>query len=140
MFTTANVAISQLGIGYWQHFHIGNISKKPCISNEDFGRIKAFSKWEESHLLAEKVGKMPYEVLEKEMEKLDETQKNAGVMFVRFLVSQQPHTPPSGRAGRRSKPRSPRKRKIPLFGALKDKIKFIAPDFDEPLEDFAEYM
>jgi len=30
--------------------------------------------------------------------------------------------------------------KIPLFGALKDKIKFIAPDFDEPLEDFAEYM
>ena len=30
--------------------------------------------------------------------------------------------------------------KIPLFGALKDKIKFIAQDFDEPLEDFAEYM
>ena len=30
--------------------------------------------------------------------------------------------------------------KVPLFGALKDKIKFIAPDFDEPLEDFAEYM
>ena len=30
--------------------------------------------------------------------------------------------------------------KIPLFGALKDKIKFIAPDFDEPLGDFAEYM
>ena len=30
--------------------------------------------------------------------------------------------------------------KIPLFGALKDKIKFIAPDFDEPLEDFSEYM
>ena len=30
--------------------------------------------------------------------------------------------------------------KMPLFGALKDKIKFIAPDFDEPLEDFAEYM
>ncbi len=28
----------------------------------------------------------------------------------------------------------------PLFGALKDKIKFIASDFDEPLADFAEYM
>lgn len=30
--------------------------------------------------------------------------------------------------------------KVPLFGALKDKIKYVAPDFDEPLEDFAEYM
>ena len=27
-----------------------------------------------------------------------------------------------------------------FFGSLKDKIKFIAPDFDEPIEDFAEYM
>ena len=26
------------------------------------------------------------------------------------------------------------------FGALKNKIKYIAPDFDAPLEDFAEYM
>lgn len=26
------------------------------------------------------------------------------------------------------------------FGALKNKITYIAPDFDEPLEDFAEYM
>lgn len=26
------------------------------------------------------------------------------------------------------------------FGALKNKIKYIAPDFDESLEDFAEYM
>ena len=26
------------------------------------------------------------------------------------------------------------------FGALKDKISYIAPDFDEPLEDFADYM
>ena len=31
-------------------------------------------------------------------------------------------------------------KKIPLFGALKGKMKFIAPDFDEPLSDFAEYM
>lgn len=30
--------------------------------------------------------------------------------------------------------------KVPFFGALKGKIKYIAPDFDEPLEDFAEYM
>ncbi|MBQ9538309.1 MAG: DUF2281 domain-containing protein [Treponema sp.] len=26
------------------------------------------------------------------------------------------------------------------FGALKNKITYIAPDFDEPIEDFAEYM
>ena len=31
-------------------------------------------------------------------------------------------------------------KKVPLFGALRDKIKFIASDFDEPSEDFAEYM
>ena len=26
------------------------------------------------------------------------------------------------------------------FGALKNKISFIAPDFDAPIDDFAEYM
>ena len=26
------------------------------------------------------------------------------------------------------------------FGALKDKIQYISPDFDAPIEDFAEYM
>ena len=26
------------------------------------------------------------------------------------------------------------------FGALKDKISYISDDFDEPLEDFEEYM
>ncbi|MBR6192799.1 MAG: DUF2281 domain-containing protein [Treponema sp.] len=26
------------------------------------------------------------------------------------------------------------------FGSLRDKIHYVAPDFDEPLEDFAEYM
>ena len=31
-------------------------------------------------------------------------------------------------------------KKKSYFGALKDKITYIAPDFDDPLEDFAEYM
>ena len=31
---------------------------------------------------------MPYAVLEKEIEKLDETQQNTVVLFVRFLLSQ----------------------------------------------------
>ena len=73
---------------------------------------------------------MPYAVLEKEIEKLDEAQQNAVVLFVRFLLTQQ---------SRKVSPKYQSK-KIPLFGALKDKIKFISSDFDEPLEDFAEYM
>ena len=72
---------------------------------------------------------MPY-VLEKEIERLDEAQQNAVVLFVRFLLSQQSCKGPSKHQSK----------KIPLFGALKDKIKFIASDFDEPLEVFAEYM
>ena len=34
----------------------------------------------------------------------------------------------------------PSSKKRAMFGALKSKIKHIAPDFDEPLDDFAEYM
>ena len=73
---------------------------------------------------------MPYAVLEKEIERLDEAQQNAVVLFVRFLLSRQSCKGPSKHQSK----------KIPLFGALKDKIKFIASDFDEPLEVFAEYM
>ena len=88
---------------------------------------------------------MPYAVIEKEMEELDEAQQNAVVMFIRFLVSQKRSG--GGVAGNADKPhwqgRSTSRecaKKIPLFGALKGKMKFIAPDFDEPLSDFAEYM
>ena len=88
---------------------------------------------------------MSYAVLEKEMEELDEAQQNAVVMFVRFLVSQKREGQPSGfsfdKLHRRVRPRSRAlAKKVPLFGVLKDKIKFIASDFDEPLSDFAEYM
>ena len=88
---------------------------------------------------------MSYAVLEKEMEELDEAQQNAVVMFVRFLVSQKNGGKPSifsfgkPRSSVSSRSRS-RAKKVPLFGALKNKIKFIASDFDEPLADFAEYM
>ncbi|MBQ3800870.1 MAG: DUF2281 domain-containing protein [Treponema sp.] len=47
--------------------------------------------------------------------------------FALFLISrseEQKRTP-----GRKS-----------CFGALKNKLSYIAPDFDAPLEDFAEYM
>ena len=34
----------------------------------------------------------------------------------------------------------PVKKRVSQYGALKDKISYMSPDFDEPLEDFAEYM
>ena len=77
---------------------------------------------------------MSYTVLEKEMEELDESQQNAVVMFVRFLVSQKNGGQPSSFSF--DKPHSrvsswsrAHTKKVPLFGALKDKIKFIASDF-----------
>ena len=89
---------------------------------------------------------MPYAVLEKEIERLDEAQQNTVVLFVRFLLSQKSASAPSkGVVCQRDicdelVRDNHQTEETPLFGALKDKIKFIAPDFDEPLEDFAEYM
>ena len=39
---------------------------------------------------------MPYAVLEKEIERLDETQQNTVVLFVRFLLSQKAAAAPIG--------------------------------------------
>jgi len=39
---------------------------------------------------------MPYAVLEKEIERLDETQQNTVVLFVRFLLSQKAAAPVDG--------------------------------------------
>ena len=74
--------------------------------------------------------------LAQEIEQLDDTQKNAVALFVRFLAAQ-PHIASDDASAHESGAPT---RKVSLFGALKDKIKFISPDFDEPLEDFAEYM
>ena len=41
--------------------------------------------------LNESEDRMPYAVLEKEIERLDETQQNIVVLFVRFLLSQKSH-------------------------------------------------
>ena len=95
---------------------------------------------------------MPYSVLEREIKKLDAEQQNSVVMFVRFLLSQKTSEAPCVDEGakahvhrgvrdrKRGGVPQPQTAKIDFFGSLKDKIKFIAPDFDEPLEDFAEYM
>ncbi len=47
--------------------------------------------------------------------------------FAKFILSKK----------EKNKPTVPRKS---YFGALKDKISYIAPDFDAPLEDFANYQ
>ena len=95
---------------------------------------------------------MPYSVLEREIKKLDAEQQNSVVMFVRFLLSQKTSVTPCVDEGVKARVRrgaryrkggsasQPQTAKIDFFGSLKDKIKFIAPDFDEPIEDFAEYM
>ena len=95
---------------------------------------------------------MPYSVLEREIKKLDAEQQNSVVMFVRFLLSQKTSVTPcveeevkahvrrGARYRKGGSASQPQTAKIDFFGSLKDKIKFIAPDFDEPIEDFAEYM
>ena len=86
---------------------------------------------------------MPYAVLEKEIEKLDETQQNAVVMFVRFLLSQGAnggggiHEVANDDSLAREKVRGKAKMRE-LCGF--EKGFYIAPDFDEPLDDFAGYM
>ena len=52
---------------------------------------------------------MPYAVLEKEIERLDETQQNTVVLFVRFLLSQKAAAPVGGGG---TGPRSPAKRDL----------------------------
>lgn len=73
--------------------------------------------------------------LVQEIEQLDETQKNAVALFVRFLATQR--SVASGDVPPEEEPvPGPRKS---MFGALKGKM-WMSPDFDAPLEDFAEYM
>ena len=74
--------------------------------------------------------------LAQEIEQLDETKKNAVALFVRFLAAQPDEASGDAPSSLDAVP-TPRKS---MFGALKGKIKFISPDFDAPLEDFAEYM
>lgn len=88
---------------------------------------------------------MPYEVLEKEIESLTDVQKKAVFLFVRFLASQDSNEIDfsSGHFGVSLAPIPPtldeikgKERKLGGF----EKDFYMAPDFDEPLADFAEYM
>ena len=88
---------------------------------------------------------MPFAILEKDFERLDDAQQKAVVLFVRFLLVQNGgrfdavsadsgEVPPESPAPRRSPKRGERK-----LGGF-EKGFYMAPDFDEPLADFAEYM
>ncbi len=68
-----------------------------------------------------------YATLEREIESLDEAKQNAVVLFVRFLAAEGAPSP--------DVPPAPAKR--PLGGY--EAGFYMAPDFDAPLDDFAEY-
>ena len=83
---------------------------------------------------------MPYAVLQKEIKKLDESQQDTVVMFIRFLLSQKNASAKSfvfdnGQAEEQQQSKITN-RKLGGF----EKGFYIAPDFDAPLNDFAEYM
>ena len=56
----------------------------------EYGIINTFSDMGGMPFKRKRGENMPYAVLEKEIERLDETQQKAVVMFVRFLLSQKP--------------------------------------------------
>lgn len=68
-----------------------------------------------------------YATLEREIESLDEAKQNAVALFVRFLLAEGVPSPDA--------PSTPAKR--PLGGY--EAGFYMAPDFDAPLDDFAEY-
>ena len=87
---------------------------------------------------------MPYELLEKEIKSLTDQQQEAVILFVHFLASQDAGriaTPGSGIglsfAGMKpTASTGSRERKLGGF----EKDFYMAPDFDEPLAEFTDYM
>lgn len=83
---------------------------------------------------------MSYTVLEKEIEKLDEMQRNAVVLFIRFLVAQNGgNFEEDVNQDIFRNTASVKTSKMRKLGGFEEGF-YIAPDFDEPLEEFAEYM
>ncbi len=88
---------------------------------------------------------MPYEILEKEIDSLTDVQKEAVFLFVRFLASQDGeearHT--AGHFGVSIIHEALNQNRIKnverRLGGFEQNF-YMAPDFDEPLAEFAEYM
>lgn len=69
---------------------------------------------------------MPYELLEEKISKIPLQYLQEMLDFADFLIAK---NSASAKAPRKS-----------CFGAMKDKITYIAPDFNAPVADFADYM
>ena len=89
---------------------------------------------------------MPYELLEKNYGRLDASQQKVVGMFVDFLLMHQDGTalmvsglPDLPIKGKLSNPERQRRFKGRKLGGF-EKNFYMADDFDEPLEEFAEYM
>ena len=83
---------------------------------------------------------MPYAVLQKEIEKLDESQQDTVVMFVRFLLSQKNASAKSSVFDNKHADGQTQSKIINRKLGGFEKGFYIASDFDAPLDDFAEYM
>ena len=77
---------------------------------------------------------MSFAVLEEKMSRLSPQFLDELSAFIDFLLYRQGDVAAASCAHRKA----PGTRSG--FGALRDKITYIAPDFDEPVDDFAEYM
>lgn len=89
---------------------------------------------------------MPYALLEKDYDCLTDSQQRTVGLFVRFLLSQRGNDLDMPFSGFRditfpvavSNPQHTRQTERKLGGF--EKGFYMSPDFDEPLDDFAEYM
>lgn len=72
---------------------------------------------------------MSYAVLEKELETLPEYAVEEVVDFIRFIKQKIERS-----ATKKAEAKSS------MFGVWKDEPFYMSNDFDEPIEDFAEYM
>ena len=83
-----------------------------------------------SNLLAMKeqlaVSTNGYELLEEKISKIPLQYLQELIDFADFLIAKEKKSSANVRKS--------------CFGAMKNKITYIAPDFDAPIEDFAEYM
>ena len=77
---------------------------------------------------------MPFEVVADKIERIAPEYQGELMQFIDFLLFRQNEDPPSA-SGSLANERKPRRHAGGLSGAF-----HMAEDFDEPLEEFAEYM
>lgn len=71
--------------------------------------------------------------LEEKIARVSPPYRQELIDFIDFILYRQDHDgKPSGEA-------TGKKKRVSNFGALRDAITYIAPDFDEPLDCFKEY-